>query len=710
MSNYFKDWKKQKEAEKQIDLGTYFKFDPPADPKNKHYFMAQGLYTPLANHDDAQRLQIASNQYDQMVHLVTPEYPKIFSNFENQIGEYSISYKKADDDFVIIDKIVKNALNYDLIIQYTKTGVYDVIHYRRGMHITEEYGYGINDCIAEKEVGDTVHKGDYLYKCPSYDNEGNFMFGVNLKALYQSYKNCTYEDAVVISKSAAKKLKSYKCEETFVSINTNDVLLNIYDNGEYGQYHSFPHVGEHINNNVLVASRREENQTLLYKFQYDKMKKPEPNDDITYSGGGTVVDLDIYCNTPIEMLKKRNNEFIQEIISVLEQQNEYYKKAEEALNKILPIARVEDMSDAEKARFNAEKKKYGFAWKRPKITEDVKYTDEFGFYWKKVHEYNDNNLKWRVKGKSFQNFKLKFTILKEADLALGDKITNRTGGKGVVSLIDDDENFPVLPDGSRVDVFLNPLAIMNRMIAGAPLENFINFMSDHVVELMKKESDPMKKADLYLSYLKEIDKEQYDFFDIELMSMNRQQKADLMEEIEQNGIFIKQSPFFDNIKWDKLKEIVVNHPEWVTRYQLEGIERKVVVGDAYFIKLKHAASNKTSYVSTAPTNTKNIPSKSNMKKNHKTLFLQSPVALGNMETENLLLSKNGKVLEKLLKSYSTSKVDRENLVKQLLTAPNPFNIDVKLDPDTSINRKILDKYLAVLELSLENSDKDTNKN
>lgn len=80
-----------------------------------------------------------------------------------------------------------------------------------------------------------------------------------------------------------------------------------------------------------------------------------------------------------------------------------------------------------------------------------------------------------------------------------------------------------------------------------------------------------------------------------------------------------------------------------------------------------------------------------------------------METENLLLSKNGKVLEKMLKSYSTSKVDRENLIKQLLTSPDPFNIDVELDGSTSINRKILEKYLSVLELSLEDSDKQNDK-
>jgi len=594
MANFFKEWKAQRAAEKQIDLGTYYKFDPPPEWSNKHYLMAEELLIPMANRTDGQREQMFASHTAQTVHLVKSEYPKVFTNFENQFGEYSIGYKKADDDFIIIDKFQKNALNYDLLVKYTKTGVYDIIHYRRAEHITEEYGYGKIDCLQDKVVGDTVRAGDFLYKTPNYDDDGNFGYGVNLKAAFVAWKGLTYEDSIVISKSAAEKLTSYKCEETFVSINGNDVLLNLYDNGEYKQYHSFPHVGEHTLDNILVALRREEGQTLLYNFQYDKMKKIQPSDDITYTNGGIVADMDIYCNTSIEKLKQRNNEFNQEIISLLEQQNIYYKNAAEALEKIVPCATEADMravlSPDELANYYAERKEYGFNWTRPKPQQlldlaGIKYTEEFGYFWKQVHEYLDNRIQWRSKGKSFQNIKIKFTILKENKLSIGSKLSGRYGNKGIVALVEHDSKLPKLPDGSHVDICLNTLGVINRMNLSQLYEQFINFTSDHVVKIMKNTIDPLEKIDIYLAYLKYVDKEQYNFFDLELMTMNRAQKVEFIKEVEEKGIYVHQSPFFGNIEYESLKRMTQDHPEWCTPYQCEGIETPLVVGDIYFIRL-----------------------------------------------------------------------------------------------------------------------------
>lgn len=78
------------------------------------------------------------------------------------------------------------------------------------------------------------------------------------------------------------------------------------------------------------------------------------------------------------------------------------------------------------------------------------------------------------------------------------------------------------------------------------------------------------------------------------------------------------------------------------------------------------------------------------------------------EVDNLLLTKSGEAVEKILKSYSTSKDDREKLINDLLTSPNPFEGTITINKDdTSINRKILEKYLAVLELSLESKSDNT---
>lgn len=135
-----------------------------------------------------------SNHINQLVHLVKPEFPRVFTNFENQVGEYSVAYKKAEEDFIIIAKIEKNQYNYDLIIQYKGSGVYDLIHYRKGKNITEDYGYAVDDCIPDKQPGELIHKDSFLYKSSNYDDYGNFSYGVNLNAVFLPYKNLTYED------------------------------------------------------------------------------------------------------------------------------------------------------------------------------------------------------------------------------------------------------------------------------------------------------------------------------------------------------------------------------------------------------------------------------------------------------------------------------------------------------------------------------------
>lgn len=142
---------------------------------------------PRACNADTQRLNMFSSHINQLVHLKKPEYPRVFTNFENQVGEYSIAYSKAKENFTVISKIVKNEFNYDLIVKYS-SGEYDILHFNGAKNITEDYGYRVNDCLKDVKSGDKVSKGSFLYKTDNYDDDGNFSIGVNLKAVYMPYK------------------------------------------------------------------------------------------------------------------------------------------------------------------------------------------------------------------------------------------------------------------------------------------------------------------------------------------------------------------------------------------------------------------------------------------------------------------------------------------------------------------------------------------
>jgi DNA-directed RNA polymerase subunit beta len=60
-------------------------------------------------------------------------------------------------------------------------------------------------------------------------------------------------------------------------------------------------------------------------------------------------------------------------------------------------------------------------------------------------------------------------------LQVGDKMAGRHGNKGVVSRILPEEDMPYLPNGSPVDVVLNPLGVPSRMNVGQILETHLGW-------------------------------------------------------------------------------------------------------------------------------------------------------------------------------------------------------------------------------------------
>ncbi|HRW79106.1 MAG TPA: DNA-directed RNA polymerase subunit beta, partial [Candidatus Sabulitectum sp.] len=65
---------------------------------------------------------------------------------------------------------------------------------------------------------------------------------------------------------------------------------------------------------------------------------------------------------------------------------------------------------------------------------------------------------------------VKVYVAKRRKLRIGDKIAGRHGNKGVVSIIVPEEDMPYLPDGTPVDICLNPLGVPSRMNVGQIME------------------------------------------------------------------------------------------------------------------------------------------------------------------------------------------------------------------------------------------------
>lgn len=71
-------------------------------------------------------------------------------------------------------------------------------------------------------------------------------------------------------------------------------------------------------------------------------------------------------------------------------------------------------------------------------------------------------------------------IAKLRKIQVGDKLANRHGNKGVISLVAKEEDMPFLPDGRRLDIIFNTLGVISRMNVGQILESHLG-LSAHTL-------------------------------------------------------------------------------------------------------------------------------------------------------------------------------------------------------------------------------------
>ena len=73
------------------------------------------------------------------------------------------------------------------------------------------------------------------------------------------------------------------------------------------------------------------------------------------------------------------------------------------------------------------------------------------------------------------NKQIRVAVAQTRKISIGDKVAGRHGNKGIISLIVPEENMPYLPDGTPVDIILNPLGVTSRMNIGQILETHLGW-------------------------------------------------------------------------------------------------------------------------------------------------------------------------------------------------------------------------------------------
>ncbi|PIQ77438.1 DNA-directed RNA polymerase subunit beta [Candidatus Peregrinibacteria bacterium CG11_big_fil_rev_8_21_14_0_20_46_8] len=78
------------------------------------------------------------------------------------------------------------------------------------------------------------------------------------------------------------------------------------------------------------------------------------------------------------------------------------------------------------------------------------------------------------------NKQIRVSVAQTRKISIGDKVAGRHGNKGIISLIVPSENMPFLPDGTPVDIILNPLGVASRMNIGQILETHLGWAAQEL--------------------------------------------------------------------------------------------------------------------------------------------------------------------------------------------------------------------------------------
>ena len=176
-------------------------------------------------------------------------------------------------------------------------------------------------------------------------------------------------------------------------------------------------------------------------------------------------------------------------------------------------------------------------------------------------------------------------IAQKRKISVGDKMAGRHGNKGVVSRVMREEDMPFLPDGTPVNIVLNPLGVPSHMNIGQVLETHLG-MAVRELGMQIKAGDPTVE-----SRLRAIG---YDF------DKNGMPKPDVA------GIHIA-TPVFDGAKgnevFETLKASGFSDNGKTILYDGrtgEPFENPVTVGCVYMLKLHHLVDDKIHARSTGP--------------------------------------------------------------------------------------------------------------
>jgi DNA-directed RNA polymerase subunit beta len=476
---------------------------------------------PFLENDDANRALMGSNMQRQAVPLLRADAPYVGTGMEyvtaRDSGAVVLCKRSGVVDSVDSERIivrVEGTAHEGQLSREVGADIYSLTKFKRSNQ---------NTCINQKpivRVGQRMAKGQVLADGPCTDM-GELALGRNVLVAFMPWRGYNFEDAILVSEKLVK-------EDYYTSIHIEEFEIEARDTklGPEEITRDIPNIADSFLRNldesgiIRIGATVKPGDILVGKVTPKGETQLTPEEKLLRAifgeKAGDVKDASLYCPPGIEgtivdckIFSRKGQEKDERSKAIEEEQiarlqrnlqdeiriltDERAKRLGTLLDGKKLLADLHDektnkrllSKDTELTRDIIEKvksrdlKRMRLANKDPRLNEQIDEIEEMTSRQIAVLEkITDEKVAKLRKGDELPPGVIKLVkvyIAMKRKLSVGDKMAGRHGNKGVIARILPEEDMPYLPDGTPVEIVLNPLGVPSRMNVGQILETHLGW-------------------------------------------------------------------------------------------------------------------------------------------------------------------------------------------------------------------------------------------
>jgi len=595
---------------------------------------------PFLENDDANRALMGSNMQRQAVPLIKGEAPLVGTGMERvtarDSGAVVLCKREGIVDQVDSERIIVRVESDHSGVLSREVGadIYQLIKFKRSNQ---------NTCISQKplvRVGDRVKKGQVLADGPCTER-GELALGRNVLVAFLPWRGYNFEDAILVSEKLVK-------DDYYTSIHIEEYEIEARDTklGPEEVTRDIPNISESFLRNldesgvirigavvkpgdILVGKVTPKGETTL--TPEEKLlraifgeKAGDVRDASLYCPPGiegTIVDVKIFTRkggekderhkaieaTQVFKLEKNladeirilTDERLKRLSDLLGGKILQADLHDEKTNKRLLTKGVELTREIIEKISTRNLKRLKLNEKDPLLIEKIEEVEEMTSrqidVLRKITEERKDKLK---KGDELPPGVIKLVkayIAMKRKLSIGDKMAGRHGNKGVIARIVPQEDMPYMPDGTPVEIVLNPLGVPSRMNVGQILETHLGWAAKELGNSLKRLLSKEVKAEALRRWFREVFTETAVWKTLAKLSDD-----ELLEYAEgfREGIPFA-TPVFDGAREPEIRHLleVAGLPHAGKINLFDGMsgdqfDQPITVGYIYMLKLSHLVDDK----------------------------------------------------------------------------------------------------------------------